>query len=161
MAFGSVVAHTAVLLVFQLGQPRIFYSMARDGLLPRTFARIHPRFRTPHVATIITGLFVAGVSAIASLEEMADLCNIGTLSAFVLVCAGVIALRHRDPLRRRPFRTPFVPVIPVLGIVSCLYLTLGLPTTAWIRFGVWLLVGLALYRAYGFTHSKLARSADS
>jgi len=161
VAFGSVVAHTAVLLVFQLGQSRIFYSMARDGLLPETFARVHPRFRTPHVATIITGIFVAGASAIASLEEMADLCNIGTLSAFALVCAGVIVLRYRDPLRHRPFRTPLVPVIPVLGIFSCLYLTLGLPITAWIRFGVWLLVGLAFYRAYSFTHSKLARSAES
>ncbi len=97
VAFGSVVAHTAVLLVFQLGQPRILYAMSRDGLLPKVMAKTHPRFRTPHVATILTGLFVAAGSAIASLDEMADLCNIGTLSAFIIVCAGVLVLRWRDP----------------------------------------------------------------
>jgi len=155
VAFGSVVAHTAVLLVFQMGQPRIFFSMARDGLLPPAFAKVHPRFKTPHVTTILTGLFVAVASSFASLDEMADLCNIGTLSAFVLVCAGVILLRYQDPLRPRPFKTPLVPLVPFLGIVACLYLITGLPHTAWIRFALWLLVGLALYYAYGFTHSRL------
>ena len=106
VAFGSVVAHTAVLLVFQLGQPRIFFSMARDGLLPQSFARVHPRFRTPHVTTILTGVLVGGVAAFASIDEMVDLTNIGTLFAFILVCAGTIVLRVTDPDRPRPFRVP-------------------------------------------------------
>lgn len=106
VAFGSVIAHTAVLLVFQLGQPRIFFSMARDGLLPPVFARVHPRFRTPIFSTILTGLFVGGVSAFASIDEMVDLTNIGTLFAFILVCAGTIVLRFKDPDRPRPFRAP-------------------------------------------------------
>ncbi|MEW5765871.1 MAG: amino acid permease [Acidobacteriota bacterium] len=157
VAFGSVIAHTAVLLVFQLGQPRIFFSMARDGLLPPAFARVHPRYKTPHVTTLLSGLFVGGTACFASLDEMADLCNIGTLSAFFIVCAGILVLRYRDPLRPRPFRTPFVPVVPLLGMAACLYLMLGLPLTAWIRFGVWLLAGLALYFAYGFSRSRLRR----
>jgi basic amino acid/polyamine antiporter, APA family len=155
VAFGSVVAHTAVLLVFQLGQPRILFAMSRDGLLPPAFSRVHPRFKTPYFATIVTGIFVAVGSALASLDEMADLCNIGTLSAFVIVCAGIIVLRWRDPHRPRPFRTPWVPLVPLLGIVACLYLMLGLPTTAWIRFGVWLVVGMALFAIYGYRHSRL------
>ena len=155
VAFGSLVAHTAVLLVFQLGQPRILFSMARDGLLPPALAKTHRRFKTPHVATILTGLFVGLGSALASLEEMADLCNIGTLSAFVIVCAGVIALRRREPNRPRGFRTPWVPWVPRLGILSCLWLMLGLPTTAWIRFAVWLAAGMACYGYYGYRHSRL------
>lgn len=106
VAFGSVIAHTAVLLVYQLGQPRIFFSMARDGLLPKAFQRVHPRFRTPHVATILTGVFVAAFAAVASIDEMVDLTNIGTLFAFILVCAGIIILRVKDPTRHRPFRVP-------------------------------------------------------
>jgi APA family basic amino acid/polyamine antiporter len=106
VAFGSVVAHTAVLLVFQLGQPRIFFSMARDGLLPPVFYKVHPRFRTPHISTILTGIFVAGFAALASIDEMVDLTNIGTLFAFILVCAGIIVLRIKEPKRERPFRIP-------------------------------------------------------
>jgi APA family basic amino acid/polyamine antiporter len=106
VAFGAVVAHTAVLFVWQLGQPRILFSMSRDGLLPPLFSRVHPRFRTPHVSTILTGLFVGGFAAVASLDEMVDLTNIGTLFAFILVCAGVIVLRVREPERLRPFRVP-------------------------------------------------------
>src|SRR5215471_1738551 len=106
VAFGSVIAHTAVLLVFQLGQPRIFFSMARDGLLPPIFYKVHPRFRTPHISTILTGVFVAGFAAIASIDEMVDLTNIGTLFAFILVCAGIIVLKVKDPDRPRPFRVP-------------------------------------------------------
>ena len=161
VAFGSVVAHTAVLLVFQLGQPRIFFSMSRDGLMPKSFSKVHPRFKTPYVTTILTGLFVGVASSFASLDEMADLCNIGTLSAFVLVCAGVLVLRHRDPLRHRPFKTPWVPAVPVLGMLACLYLMLGLPTSAWIRFAVWLAIGLGIYYAYGYTHSKLNVRRDA
>lgn len=154
VAFGSVVAHTAVLLVFQLGQPRIFFSMARDGMLPPFCARVHKRFRTPHVTTIITGIVVAAFSAFASIDEMVDLTNIGTLFAFMLICVGIIVLRMKDPERHRPFKCPLVPVIPILGVVSCFYLTLGLPSITWVRFGIWLLIGIVFYFSYGFRHSR-------
>jgi APA family basic amino acid/polyamine antiporter len=155
VSLGSLVAHTAVLLVFQLGQARILCVMARDGLLPRSLAKTHGRFKTPYVATIVTGLFVGVGSAVASLDEMADLCNIGTLSAFLIACIGVLVLRSRDPDRPRGFRTPWVPTVPVLGVVACLYLMLGLPWTAWRRFGVWLVIGLVCYGLYGFWRSRL------
>ena len=155
VAFGSVVAHTAVLLVFQLGQPRIFFSMARDGLLPQKFAKVHPRFRTPHVTTILTGVAVGVCSMFTSIDEMVDLTNIGTLFAFILVCTGILVLRKRDPERPRAFKTPWVPVIPVLGIVACLYLMLGLPWITWVRFTGWLLVGMVVYFMYGFKKSRL------
>ncbi len=155
VAFGSVIAHTAVLLVFQLGQPRIFFSMARDGLLPKIFYKVHPRFRTPHISTIITGVFVASFAAVASIDEMVDLTNIGTLFAFILVCAGIIVLRVKDPARHRPFRVPFGLVIPILGIVSCLYLIYFLPPTSWLRFAAWLNFGFVIYVGYGAVHSRL------
>ena len=159
VAFGSVVAHTAVLLVFQLGQPRIFFSMARDGLLPATFARVHPRFRTPHVTTILTGVAVGVCAMFTSIDEMVDLTNIGTLFAFVLVCIGILILRKRDPGRVRAFKTPWVPAVPILGVLSCLYLMLGLPWITWIRFGLWLVVGLVVYRSYFGSKRSGLRSA--
>ncbi|HEV2063493.1 MAG TPA: amino acid permease [Thermoanaerobaculia bacterium] len=160
VAFGSVVAHTAVLLVFQLGQPRIFFAMARDGLLPRVFAKVHPKFRTPHVTTILTGVFVGVTAMFTSLDEMVNLTNIGTLFAFILICLGIIVLRFKDPTRERPFRVPFGPVLlPVLGIVSCLGLIYYLPPSSWWRFVGWLGVGLVIYVLYGYRHSRLhARS---
>ena len=118
-------------------------------------ARTHPRFHTPHVATILTGVFVAVAAAIASLDEMADLCNIGTLSAFLIVSLRVIVLRVREPDRPRPFKTPWVPALPILGVAACLYLMFGLPASAWYRFGYWLVIGLAFYAAYGFWHSRV------
>ena len=158
VAFGSLVAHTAVLLVFQLGQPRILFSMARDGLLPQALAKTHWRFKTPHVATILTGLFVGVGSALAGLEEMANLCNIGTLSAFVIVCAGVIVLRRHEPHQGRGFRTPWAPWVPLLGILACLWLMFGLPWKAWIRFAVWLVAGITFYALYGWRRSRLNRT---
>jgi APA family basic amino acid/polyamine antiporter len=157
VAFGSVVAHTAVLLVFQLGQPRIFFSMARDGLLPRKFAAVHPRFRTPHVTTILTGVAVGVTSMFTNIDEMVDLTNIGTLFAFVLVCTGIMILRYREPERQRSFRTPLVPIVPILGILSCFYLMRGLPEVTWLRFGGWLIVGMIIYFLYGYRHSRLRR----
>ena len=155
VAFGSVIAHTAVLLVFQLGQPRIFFSMARDGLLPPVFSKVHPKFRTPHVSTILTGVFVAVFAAVASIDEMVDLTNIGTLFAFILVCAGIIVLRVKDPARPRPFRVPGGLTIPILGIISCLYLIYYLPPTSWLRFAAWLNLGFVIYVSYGSRHSRL------
>jgi basic amino acid/polyamine antiporter, APA family len=157
VAFGSVVAHTAVLLVFQLGQPRIFFSMARDGLLPQWFAKVHPRFHTPHVTTILTGVVVGVCAMFTNIEEMVDLTNIGTLFAFTLVCIGILVLRKREPGRTRPFRTPWVPFIPILGVISCIYLMLGLPLKTWERFVYWLLAGLVVYFLYGFRRSRLLR----
>jgi APA family basic amino acid/polyamine antiporter len=149
IAFGSVIAHTAVLLVFQLGQPRIFFSMARDGLLPKKFAEVHPKFRTPYFATILTGVVVGVTAMFTSIDEMVDLTNIGTLFAFILVCIGILILRHREPDRPRAFRVPFVPWIPLLGIAACFYLMMGLPWITWVRFAGWLIVGML------FKHSKL------
>jgi basic amino acid/polyamine antiporter, APA family len=157
VAFGSVVAHTAVLLVFQLGQPRIFFSMARDGLLPPSFAKVHPRFRTPYVTTILTGVAVGVCAMFVSIDEMVDLTNIGTLFAFILVCIGILILRRRHPNRPRAFKTPWVPVIPILGVISCAYLMLGLPYKTWIRFGGWLALGLVIYFSYGFRKSQLRK----
>jgi APA family basic amino acid/polyamine antiporter len=157
VAFGSVVAHTAVLLVFQLGQPRIFFSMARDGLLPASFARVHPRFRTPHVTTILTGVAVGVCAMFTSIDEMVDLTNIGTLFAFILVCIGILILRKREPNRPRAFRTPWSPVVPLLGVMSCAYLMLGLPWVTWVRFALWLVFGLLIYFSYGFRRSGLRR----
>ena len=166
IAFGSVVAHTAVLLVFQLGQPRIFFSMARDGLLPSVFASVHPRFKTPHVTTILTGVAVGGIAAFATVDEMVSLTNIGTLFAFILVCLGVIVLRHKDPHRPRPFKVPLGPyLLPGLGAISCALLIYFLPEGSYWRFVGWLALGLAVYLSYGYARSgvgqKLGRPTRS
>ena len=162
VAFGSVVAHTAVLLVFQLGQPRIFFAMARDGLLPPVFATVHPRFKTPHVTTILTGLVVGVLSSFTSLEAMLDLTNIGTLFAFILVCIGIAILRFREPNRPRPFKVPLGGlVVPVLGVVSCLLLIAYLPQPSWRRFVYWLAAGAVVYFFYGYRHSRLRQRTGS
>jgi APA family basic amino acid/polyamine antiporter len=158
VSLGAVISMTAVLLVFQLGQPRIFFAMSRDGLLPKFFAKVHPRYRTPYVSTILTGVAVATLAAVANINEAVELTNIGTLFAFVVVCAGIIILRRTDPDRPRVFKTPLVPAIPLLGIAMCVYLMLGLPLVTWARFGVWLAVGFVLYFVYGFGHSRLKRT---
>src|SRR5204863_99396 len=142
---GALAGMTSVLFVFQLGQPRIFMAMARDGLLPQYFAKIHPRFRTPHVTTIWTGVVVGGVAMLVDIGSLADLTNIGTLFAFILVCIGVVVLRRTDRGRPRPFRVPFVPIFPIAGVIFCLALMLSLPVLTWIRFGVWLVIGLLIY----------------
>jgi APA family basic amino acid/polyamine antiporter len=158
VAFGAVVSLTAVLLVFQYGQPRIFMAMARDGLLPAWASKIHPKYRTPHVTTVVTGLVVALGSLFMDENEIYDLTNIGTLSAFAIVAIGVLVLRYTDPARPRPFRVPFVWPVAVLGAAACLYTMKGLPTHAWERFGIWLAIGLALYFLYGYRNSRLRRT---
>ena len=159
VAFGSVIAHTAVLLVFQMGQPRIFFSMARDGLLPPVFAKVHPRFKTPHVTTILTGVVVGAFAAVMSIDEMVDLTNVGTLFAFLLVSIGIMVLRYKDPQRRRPFRVPLGPwLIPSLGVVSYIFLMYYLPPASWWRFVAWLLLGFAVYLSYGYGRSAIGRS---
>jgi APA family basic amino acid/polyamine antiporter len=158
VSLGAIISMTAVLLVFQLGQPRIFFSMSRDGLLPRWFRSVHPRYRTPHVTTILTGVVVALGATWLDDDETYDLTNIGTLFAFMVVCLGVLALRVKDPHRPRPFKVPFVWVVAPAGALACLYVMTGLPLTAWYRFGIWMAVGIAIYFAYGVRHSRLAQA---
>jgi basic amino acid/polyamine antiporter, APA family len=157
VAFGAVVSLTAVLLVFQYGQPRIFFAMARDGLLPRWASKVHPKYKTPHITTVATGIVVAAGALFADENEIYDLTNIGTLSAFAIVCIGVLVLRYKDPGRTRPFRVPFIWPVALGGAAACLYIMKGLPAQAWERFGYWLLIGLVLYFAYGYRNSKLAQ----
>ncbi len=135
--------------------------MARDGLLPQYFAKIHPRFRTPHITTIWTGVAVGGVAMLTDIGSLADLTNIGTLFAFVLVCLGVIILRRTNANRPRPFRVPLVPLFPILGVLFCFVLMLSLPIETWIRFFAWLVIGLCIYFFYGLWHSKLRRGVDT
>jgi APA family basic amino acid/polyamine antiporter len=134
--------------------------MARDGLLPPFIAKVHPKYKTPHVGTIVTGLFVGIFAAFANIAEVVDLTNIGTLFAFVLVSLGVIVLRRKEPDRHRPFRVPFVPWTPIISIVACIYLMINLPRVTWIRFGLWLLVGLIFYWLYGLSHSRLRKRRE-
>jgi APA family basic amino acid/polyamine antiporter len=159
IALGAVVSMAAVLLVFQYGQPRIFFAMARDGLLPPWAAKIHPKYRTPHVTTLVTGVLVALGALVADDAATYDLTNIGTLWAFALVCLGVLVLRLREPDRPRPFRVPLVWVVSLGGFAACLYVMTGLPRSAWILFAVWLAIGLALYFGYGYRNSTLRRGA--
>jgi APA family basic amino acid/polyamine antiporter len=155
VALGAAVSMSAVLLVFQYGQPRIFFAMARDGLLPKWAAKIHPRTRIPYTTTLLTGVFVAAWSLIGDAAETYDLTNIGTLFAFMLVSIGVLVLRYKEPERPRPFRVPLVWPVCVLSAAGCIFIMQGLPTTAWERFGWWLAIGLVLYVAYGYKHSAL------
>ncbi|MFA6320613.1 MAG: amino acid permease [Candidatus Omnitrophota bacterium] len=158
VAFGSIAAQIAVLLVLQMGQARIFFSMARDGLLPPFFARVHNKFKTPHVTTIATGLIVASIAAFTNIDEMVDLTNIGTLFAFILVCFGIIVLRVKEPARHRPFKVPLNPIIPLLGVSACIFLMTGLPGITWIRFIAWLIIGLLVYFTYGIRNSILHKN---
>jgi APA family basic amino acid/polyamine antiporter len=155
VALGAIISMSAVLLVFQYGQPRIFFAMARDGLLPAWAAKISAKRRVPHITTIVTGAFVAIWSLIGDANETYNLTNIGTLFAFALVSAGVLLLRRTEPDRHRPFRVPWVYVVAPVSVLLCIYVMLGLPGETWIRFGVWLVIGIALYLAYGYKHSRI------
>ncbi len=159
VALGAAVSMSAVLLVFQYGQPRIFFAMARDGLLPKWAATVHPRTRVPSTTTLLTGIFVATWALIGDAAETYDLTNIGTLFAFMLVSIGVLVLRYKEPARPRPFKVPFVWPVSLLSAAGCVFIMYGLPGTAWRRFGWWLAIGLLLYFTYGFSHSKLRRRA--
>jgi APA family basic amino acid/polyamine antiporter len=159
VALGAAVSMSAVLLVFQYGQPRIFFAMARDGLLPQWAAKVSVKHRVPHVTTIITGVVVALASLVGDAGETYDLTNIGTLFAFVLVCIGVLVLRYTEPERPRPFRVPLAWPVCLGGAAACIFVMKGLPTSAWERFGIWLAIGLVLYFTYGFSHSRLRRAS--
>ena len=156
ISFGALTGITSVLMVLMLSQPRIMLAMARDGLLPQSFfAAVHPRFRTPWKATILTGTVVGSMGALLPLRVLAELVNIGTLLAFVIVCAAVLVMRRLDPSLPRPFRCPLVPLIPLLGIAFCLLLMFSLPVDNWLRLIIWLLIGFAVYFLYGRHHSVL------
>jgi APA family basic amino acid/polyamine antiporter len=153
---GAVAGITSVLLVMLMSQPRIFFAMSRDGLLPRGVSKVHPRFGTPYITTIITCVVVAIIAGLTQIQVVGEMTSIGTLFAFVVVCAAVLMLRISRPDAVRPFRVPFGPVFPILGIASCAYLMLSLPVITWVRFLVWLNIGLLIYWFYGRSHSPLA-----
>jgi APA family basic amino acid/polyamine antiporter len=159
VALGAVVSLTAVLLVFQYGQPRIFMAMARDGLLPQWAAKIHPKYRTPHITTLWTGVVVAIGSLFLDENEIYDLTSIGTLAAFAIVCIGVLVLRYSDPDRPRPFRAPMIWLVSLGGAAACVAVMVGLPGRTWVRFAVWTALGVALYFAYGYRKSNLRRDS--
>lgn len=146
---------SSVILVLLMGQPRIFFSMAKDGLLPKAFARVHPKFGTPHVTTIATGLLCSVLAGFLPLNLLGELVSIGTLLAFTVVCIGVIVLRKTRPDMPRPYRTPFVPVVPILGALICMLQTVLLPADTWLRLIVWMAIGVVVYFGYGRKHSRL------
>jgi len=161
ISVGALAGITSVLLVLLMGQPRIFFSMSRDGLLPETFSRVHPRFKTPVTTTIVTGLIVATAAGFTPINVSSELVSIGTLFAFIIVCSGVILLRYKRPDYRRPFKVPMFPYLPSVGALLCAYLMISLPLVTWLRFGIWLVIGLSIFFFYGRSHSRLEKEARS
>ncbi|HEX6910807.1 MAG TPA: amino acid permease, partial [Longimicrobium sp.] len=155
---GAIAGLASVVLVMLMGQPRVFYSMSRDGLLPPVFSKVHPRFRTPYVTTILTGCVAALVAGFFPIGLLGELVSIGTLLAFVIVCAGTWYLRVKEPNRERPFKTPLVPLVPILGIATCGFMMYFLPLDTWLRLIVWMVIGIAIYFLYGRSHSVLQRT---
>ena len=152
---GAIAGLSSVILVMLMGQPRIFYTMAKDGLLPPVFSAVHPKFKTPWLATIMTGAVAMLCAGLLPIGLLGELVSIGTLLAFAIVCGGVLVLRYTDPDIPRPFRTPLVPLVPLLGVGSCLYLMQALPIDTWARLVIWMAIGIAIYFGYGRAHSKL------
>jgi basic amino acid/polyamine antiporter, APA family len=158
---GAIAGLASVVLVMLLAQPRIFYSMSRDGLLPPVFSKVHPKFRTPYITTILTGVVCALIAGAFPIALLGELVSIGTLLAFVIVSAGIIILRRTSPDIPRPFRTPLVPLVPILAILICGYMMVSLPGDTWIRLLVWLLIGFLIYFLYGKAHSRVAATESS
>ncbi|MDX6739714.1 amino acid permease [Actinocorallia sp. A-T 12471] len=160
ISVGAIFGLTTVVLILLLGQSRVFFAMSRDRLLPESLARVHPRFGTPARSTILMGTIVALLAGFIPLSALAELVNIGTLFAFVVVSLGVMVLRRTRPDLPRSFRTPWVPVVPILSVLACVFVMLNLPAETWIRFIIWMLLGSVIYFAYGRRHSRLARSSS-
>ncbi|MEU9978086.1 amino acid permease [Streptomyces sp. NPDC051014] len=161
ISFGAAVGLTTVCMILLLGQSRVFFAMSRDGLLPRFFSHTHPRFRTPYRPTILLGVVIAIVAGFTSLSELAELVNIGTLFAFIVVAISVVILRNTRPDLERSFRTPWVPALPIVSVLASLWLMLNLPAETWLRFAIWMVIGFAVYFLYGRTHSRLAEAERS
>ncbi|MEU3686354.1 amino acid permease [Streptomyces sp. NPDC030592] len=161
ISFGAAVGLTTVCMILLLGQSRVFFAMSRDGLLPRFFSHVHPKFRTPYRPTILLGVVIAIVAGFTSLSELAELVNIGTLFAFVVVAISVIILRRTRPDLPRAFRTPLVPLLPIVSVAASLWLMLNLPAETWVRFGIWMAIGFVVYFLYGRTHSRLGRGEEA
>jgi APA family basic amino acid/polyamine antiporter len=159
ISVGALLATASVLLVFQMGQSRIFFSMARDGLLPPWVSAVHPNYRTPYLSTLLSGLLVASFAGVMNIDEVVELCNIGTAFAFILVAAGIMILRKIEPGRPRGFKTPWVPWVPIGSILTCGWLMAALPVVTWLRFVIWLVVGLVFYFCYGYWRSRLREGA--
>lgn len=153
---GAIAGLGSVVLVMIMAQPRIFYTMSRDGLMPQAFSRVHPKYKTPHIATIITGVVAAVLAGLFPIDILGHLVSIGTLFAFIIVCAGVLVLRKTDPDAPRSFRTPFVPAVPILGILSCGWLMWGLGWDTWLRLIIWMALGFVIYFVYGKSHSRFS-----
>ena len=161
VAFGAMTGITSVLLVMMLSQPRVMLALGRDGLVPNSFfGDVHPKWRTPWKSTILTGLFVASMAGFIPLSILAEMTSIGTLFAFVIVCGAVIVMRRTNPNANRPFRAPLVPLVPILGIATCLLLMFSLPAENWYRLIIWLVIGLVIYFAYGRRHSVMSGHTD-
>lgn len=158
ISFGAAVGLTTVCMILLLGQSRVFFAMSRDGLLPRVFSKVHPRFGTPYRSTILLGVLIAVVAGFTSISALAALVNIGTLFAFVVVALGIIILRRTRPDLPRAFRTPWVPALPILSVAASLWLMLNLPAETWLRFGAWMLLGFVIYSGYGRRHSRVSAS---
>ena len=156
---GAIAGLSSVILVMLMGQPRIFFSMAKDGLLPKSFSKVHPRFQTPYITTLITGLTAAIIAGLLPINILSELVSIGTLLAFVIVCAGIIVLRIKKPDVHRPFKTPFVPWVPLAGIVICSAQMFALPIETWERLIIWMLIGFVIYFTYSYKRSKLHKKS--
>jgi APA family basic amino acid/polyamine antiporter len=154
---GAIAGLSSVILVMLMGQPRVFFSMARDGLLPAAFGKVHPKFKTPYVTTILTGVVAGIVSGLFPIGLLGELVSIGTLLAFTIVCGGVLVLRYREPNLKRPFKTPFFPVVPILGMLTSLGVMASLPRDTWLRLIVWMVIGIIIYFAYGRNRSKIGK----
>ncbi|MFT3827518.1 MAG: amino acid permease [Chitinophagaceae bacterium] len=153
-----LVGYTSVILVDLLGQSRVFYSMSRDGLLPKVFSQLHPKFITPYKSNIVLCLFISLFAGLVPIKVVGEMTSIGTLLAFVMVCLGVLILRKKQPDIPRAFKTPFVPVVPILGIATCLLMMFSLPADTWLRLIIWLAIGFAVYFGYGRKHSRLGKA---
>jgi APA family basic amino acid/polyamine antiporter len=154
----AIAGLSSVILVMLLGQPRIFYSMSKDGLLPPVFSKVHPRFKTPYVSTIITGTVAMIIAGILPISILGELVSIGTLLAFIIVCMSVLVLRKSKPDIKRPFKTPWVPVVPILGASICFIQMASLPLDTWLRLIIWMAIGFCIYFFYGVKHSKIRQN---
>jgi APA family basic amino acid/polyamine antiporter len=157
----AIAGLSSVILVMLLGQPRIFYAMSKDGLLPPVFSRVHPKFKTPYVSTILTGLVAIVLAGVLPISVLGELVSIGTLLAFAIVCVSIVVLRKTRPDLERPFRTPWVPVIPVLGALICIVQMAALPMDTWLRLILWMALGFVIYFTYGIRHSKQRKLNNS